>query len=397
LELLAHLMNLISTANHRDAISGGFMQPEVHIFPNGEADVDEHFYESVMAPYTRALFTKSFRASASKYEQWFPNYERAFNPDADKTLNRMERPFREEFCVSIDQFVSIPHLLGRASVKQHELILEYDEQSFLSFLKDECNLATGSADEYLARFSLPSRRAWNKDLPPGCEENDVWPWRFRRQLSLLMRPLILITDTPHKRWLVYPPLVKRSVAYVIHGIEEAMFPAEHFRSRAMQRFCGEQANRQGNAFTNMVADEVERLGFSARRQVLMSELGVPAHVGDFGDVDVLAWKRGCPIVFVIECKYLRTATSIRDVVDRLADYRGKSDDSLGKHLRRLKWLQSNSTYVSALTAIPTSEIQFEGMLVTDDLVPMQFFAGSAISPRDVVSFDQLALRFDRNV
>jgi hypothetical protein len=32
----------------------------------------------------------------------------------------------------------------------------------------------------------------------------------------------------------------------------------------------------------------------------MSALGVPASAGDFGDVDVLAWKIGSPVTFVIE-------------------------------------------------------------------------------------------------
>ena len=121
----------------------------------------------------------------------------------------------------------------------------------------------------------------------------------------------------------------------------------------------------------------------------MSAFGVPASAGDFGDVDVLAWKIDSNGVFVIECKCLRTATSVRDVVDRLEEYRGERDDSLGKHLRRLDWLQRNPSAVSSLTGIPEATITLKGLLVTDDLVPMQFFNGAAIAPKDVVSFAQL--------
>jgi hypothetical protein len=63
---------------------------------------------------------------------------------------------------------------------------------------------------------------------------------------------------------------------------------------------------------------------------------------------------------------------------------------LGKHLRRLNWLKSNPSAVIAMTGIPATAIQFKGLLVTDDLVPMQFFSGSAISPHDVVPFSHLA-------
>jgi hypothetical protein len=56
MELMAHMINLVSTANHRDGISTKFMLPEVHVFPNGELDVDGNFYEATMFPYVQALF-----------------------------------------------------------------------------------------------------------------------------------------------------------------------------------------------------------------------------------------------------------------------------------------------------------------------------------------------------
>jgi hypothetical protein len=389
LELLAHLKNLISAANHRDAISGGFMPAEVHIFPNGELDVDDQFYESVMIPYSQALFSKGFRSLGEKYESWFLSYEGPNNPETNATLSRLELPFREEYGVTLDGFVRIHVELGKQALKTNNLFLEFDEPSFMSFLKNECGLDENSSTAYLSRFSLPPRRAWDKDLPGGCKANDVWPWRFRRQLSLLMRPLVLLSDKPKKHWLVYPPLIQKSSGYILSGIAEATFPTEHFQSGAMLKFWGDQTNRQGNKFNNEVAEHAEALGFTTRREILMSALGVAAAIGDFGDIDVLAWKAGSSVVFVIECKYLRTAKTVRDVVDRLDEYRGERDDSLGKHLRRLNWLKSNPKVVCALTGIHAEVIQFKGLLVTDDLVPMQFFNGSLIPPHEVVPLNQI--------
>jgi hypothetical protein len=389
LGLMADMENLIAVANHRDAISGGFMVPLIHVFPNGELDVDERFYTSVMLPYTHALTKRGFRSAARSYEKWFANYERPDSPEMEKTLSRLEQPFLAEYGITLDQFALILVHLGRLALKEQKLLLEFDESGFLSFLKSECGIEEKIAFLYLERFSLPPRRAWNKNLPVGCTDTDVWPWRFRRQLSLLMRPLILLTNKPERRWLVYPPLIKRSNAYILNGTSEAEFPTEHFRSVQMRRFCGDQANRQGNQFTQAVADRLEQLGYLARREVSMSSLGVPASLGDFGDVDVLAWKLGQSEVFVIECKYLRTAATVRDVVDRLDEFRGERDDYLAKHLRRVNWLKSNPSAVVALTGIPATAIQLKGLLVTDDLVPMQFFSGSAISRQDVVPFNQL--------
>jgi len=342
-----------------------------------------------MLPYTHALTTRGFRAAARNYEKWFANYERPNSPEMEKTLDRLEQPFLSEYGITIDQFALILVHLGKLALKEQKLFLEFNESEFVLFLKSECGIDDQAALRYLERFSLPPRKAWNKDLPIGCRDSDVWPWRFRRQLSLLMRPLVLLTSKLERRWLVYPPLIERSNAYVLNGISEAEFPTKHFHSSEMRKFCGDQANKQGNQFTHAVADRMEQLGCLVRREVSMRSLGVPASLGDFGDVDVMAWKLGQPEVLIIECKYLRTATSVRDVVDRLDEFRGERDDYLAKHLRRLNWLKSNPAAMVALTGTAATAIQFKGLLVTDDLVPMQFFSGSAIAPQDVVPFNQL--------
>jgi hypothetical protein len=393
LELMAHMQNLVSVANHRDAISGGFMRPVIHIFPNGELDVDDRFYASTMLPYSQAYFTKKFRSAAKNYERWFTDYKAPVSPESEKLLSRLEQPFFEEFGITLDQFTMIVGHLRKLALERQNLLLEFDEPSFLQFLEREIGIGEDGGRRYLDRFSLPPRRAWDKDLPRGCAANDVWPWRFRRQLSLVMRPLILISNNPDKRWLVYPHMMERSHAYLLHGLTQSAFPTEHFQSRAMLEFCGERANRQGNRFTHDVADRLEQLGFKTLRETGMSALGVPTSLGDFGDVDVVAWKVGSHVAFIIECKHLRTAASVRDVVDRLDEYRGERDDSLAKHLRRLDWLKSSPSHLCALTGIPTNAIQLRGRLVTDSLVPMQFFNGSAISPNDVISFEQLASVF----
>jgi hypothetical protein len=389
LEMLAQFENLLSAANHRDAISEGFMEPEIHSFQNGELDFDKEFYATVMSPYVRAVFEKGFHCSAQNYDRWFSSYQPKESARSLETIRRMEQPFHDEFGVTIDQFVAIPNRFGHVALKTQKLILELDDASFRSLLMNECNLEAKTIEFFIGRFSLPPRRGWNRDLH-GYQEKDVQPWRFRRQLSLLMRPFVMLRGAPSKIWLVYPPLVKTSAAYIIGNIAESAFPTEHFRTRTMRAFCGDQANRQGNQFTRDVADRAEKLGFVARREVFMSALGCPASAGDFGDVDVLAWKGGSPDIYVIECKRLRTAISVRDVVERLDDYRGEREDSLGKHLRRLNWLKANPSAVCALTGIPATAIRFKGLLVTDDLVPMQFFSGSATSPKEVVAFTQLA-------
>jgi hypothetical protein len=396
LDLMANVLNMVVAANHRDAIAAGFMPPMVEVSPNGELDVSDEFYDSVMSPYTRAIVSNAFQQSADKYEEWFFGYKRLNEDESSNRLASLEKPFLDEFGVTVYEYVTVSHQINRLAIAQNTLVIDFAQSELIMFLAEKCQLTEQKAHCYLQRFSLSPRSGWDRDLPSGCGANDVWPWKFRRQLSLLTRPLLLISVAPENRWLVYAPLVEQSASYVLEALTSAGFPAEKFRSRSMKKFIGELAAREGRSFTQRVANKIAQLGFVTEREVLMSLLGVSAAEGDFGDVDVLAWGAEAKLVYVIECKHLRTAISVRDVVDRLDEYKGERDDSLGKHLRRLNWLRSKPTAVASLTGIPASAITFRGLLVTDDVVPMQFFRGSAIATKDVVAFDALeaALRVD---
>ncbi len=397
LELLAHMHNLVSTANHRDAISEGFMKPEVRVFPNGELDVDDHFYVSVMLPYIRAKFADSFHAWAKHYEKWFSGYESESSNAGSKLLDRLEQPFLKEFGITIDQLVSIPRHFGRIALQRKKLVLEFDDRSLRETLITEYSVSEATLDRYLGRFSLFPRSSWNKDLPAGVKEHDVFPWRFRRRLSLLMRPLIQLNCGPTKQWAIFPPALEASAMYLLGNLAESAFPAEHFQSQEMRAFCGDQANRQGHSFNEEVSDVFKKYGFSVASEVLMKKIGVPESLGDLGDVDVLAWRTDISAVFVIECKHLRDATSVRDVVDRLKEYRGELGDSLGKHLRRVNWLKQNQEKLRSYVKDLPPRFEIKSLLVTSDLVPMQFFSDSPLKPHDVVPIDSLPQYFKQNI
>jgi hypothetical protein len=389
LEILAHMQNLVSTANHRDAMSAGFMPAEIRVFPNGELDVDDKFYVSVMGPYVQAKFADNFQIWARYYDSWFSDYQHEDNPDAAEMLNRLEEPFATEFGITIDQLMSIPNSFGRYARKTNALVLEFDDAAIRLFLEAECALPISAVETFLTRFSLYPRPVWDQNLPAEMKDHDVFPWRFRRRLSLLMRPIVQVRDDPQKQWLVFPPALATTAKYVLDNVATADFPVEHFTSDAMRQFWGDQVNRQGHRFENEVADVFEQAGFCALRQVPMRAMGVSDVEGDLGDIDVLAWKIGQPVVLIVECKRLRDARSVRDVVDRLDKYRGEVGDDLSKHLRRVTWLRQHIENLRAKCVRLPAHIEIKPLLVTSALMPMQFISRTPLKENEVVSADLL--------
>ncbi|SRR6266498_661772 len=158
-------------------------------------------------------------------------------------------------------------------------------------------------------------------------------------------------------------------------------------------------NKRGHAFAREVEQLVSRLGYQTAGEVEMTKLGASKKEG-LGDVDVLAWHVATGVVLVIECKRLMTAVTVREVIQRLEDFRGNREEknSLGRHLRRIDWLTKHPDGLSKVTTIPVANIRLAPpLLVTSETVPMQFFTEMKLSVSNVVPYDELEQHIAANL
>ena len=165
------------------------------------------------------------------------------------------------------------------------------------------------AERLLAAFTLPIRSRWDAELPPRCSKLDVYPWRFRRNLSLLMRPLVLVRTEP-RGWLISAPFFEKSAQCLTGNIYEGRLPDRFFGSRELRAYIGSIVDKHGHAFAEQVAITFRNSGYNTRTEVRLTELETPRDP-DLGDVDVLAWSERGTDVFITECKRLTPALTVR--------------------------------------------------------------------------------------
>ena len=70
-------------------------------------------------------------------------------------------------------------------------------------------------------------------------------------------------------------------------------------------------------------------------------------------------------------------------------------DSWGRHVRRIEWLGNNLDAVAKFTGISREGIHLIPLLVTSEIVPMQFYSGMNFPTSQVVTFAQLVQRFEQ--
>jgi len=337
--LLAEFELLLTLAHHRDAIAYDYIAPELTILPRGDIEIDERFYEEVLKKYHSRRLDQHTERAAKSYDSYFPGppSDEAENVSNNtSTTNGFEDAFGSEFGFTMDHLAKVLNNWHEVAVKTKHPGGLVKNNEMVWMLTHGAEMSSDQAERFLARFTLPIRSAWNRDLPQGCNKEDVFPWRFRRRLSLLMRPLVQISANP-RVWAVWVPAFEKAMRYITGNIANGRFPDQFFVSPKMRSYIGNRVDRRGHVFAERVREELQRLGLSTRLEIKMTELGASKQP-DLGDVDVLAWRSGGKAVCAIECKSLTAALTVREIVQRLEDFRGdeKRKDSLGKHIRRTK-------------------------------------------------------------
>lgn len=255
-------------------------------------------------------------------------------------------------------------------------------------LKDHAGLTQLEFESLLRNFGLQPREHWDVP-PPGFRDKDMQPWRFRRPLSLLARPLILLGKNPEDNVLYAAGLLHAAFGYTVASSYLGQFDQGYFRTPAMRGWIGDVNNRKGHDFNSQVAEEFRRNSFMARASVSMSEFSPAAELGDLGDVDALAWtKEG--LVYIVECKNLRFAVTIGEIAEQLRRFKGDARDELDRHLKRFNWLREHLEALSHVISVRDKPLTLRPLLVTNTIVPMQFKNDLPISAKEIVPFSQLS-------
>ncbi|MBX3742810.1 MAG: hypothetical protein KF712_17635 [Akkermansiaceae bacterium] len=386
LSMLADIAVMLQIAGYRDAITNGLVEPEIKIHLNGQIEFDDGFREKVMKPYLTSRVDDNIRRAAELYDDHFSKEVIDAPPASEQNseAERFESAFFAEFGFYSDSLTKVTEVFAEFAKRSSQSGGTLEDLQLRQLLINRATLSKHQTEAFLERFVLPMRPAWDKEFPTGCEPNDVFPWRFFRGLSVLIRPFVEVSKSP-KQYAISATHLQRWRSYFIHSLLNGDLPDRIFRSVEMKSYLGGLTKKRGERFEKKVADEMRKILPEVRHSVKMRELG-KADASPSDDVDVVAWDLNSGRVYLLECKSLKRALTASQVIQQLESFRGdpeNTDDYLAKHVRRVEWLKANSDGVTRLTGISAANIQWTPILVSDGRVPMSHFEMSAV-PRDQI-------------
>ncbi len=372
--LLAEVMQMHSFGGWSEAIRYQSKAPEIRITPFGDVHTDVDFDETIVTPYGQTLGVIRYRHGANTYEQHFRDVELVGAARGEPDPEFCEA-WTEAFCFTIDDVHIFMDNLEDEGIKRQELVFSTTETEIFA-LDGSKPLDEVVVRKILKAFSLSPRSTW-ASTPNGFRPKDWYPWRFRRRLALISRPIVRLDD-PSPRYLVAPGLVRAGIRKVLDYCYTGGYEAKDFPPGRMRSWIGAAENRRGQEFNKEVAAHLEKLGWKTRLEIKLTEILNRKLDQDYGDVDVLAWKAGR--VLAIECKDLELAMTMAEIARQLHDFRGELNvhgkpDRMKKHLVRLKLLNEHRAAVACFVGEQASP-SLEGLFVFSEVVPM-YFAGVA--------------------
>ncbi|WP_051390896.1 hypothetical protein [Paraburkholderia mimosarum] len=385
--LLAQSAQIFHLGGWSDLIFWDMMEPTLLVTPLGDVHGEHQFQEQVMGPLGKLTSETRFESSARTYEKGLE--EQSFlESSADSGISPdFLKAWHQEFGVELDEFRRFVDALENHGRESGRLTFLLPQSSLMEITGQP---AVGS----LIVKSLTSRPRPDWKVPPdGYALKDISPWKFKRRLSLLRRPLLQVTEEEDPQFLIDPGLVRECLRSMLSNYYEGSYSDDHLQA-PMRKYAGDARRRDGNAFNNQVAEKMKTLGWTVLPEMNVKKILTMGFERDFGDVDVLAYKPEVNRCLIIECKDLQFKKTYGEIAEQLSDYKGttssdgKKRDSLRKHLDRVELLRTHSDRLARFLGTNTIPV-IESHLMFSHPVPMMFASHLAGDLAIVHAFDDI--------
>ncbi len=373
--IMSKLLLIVRLGGWSGAIRWDAMEPRLRVTALGDIQANQTFHEEVIAPYAKSTselrLSDSIEGYAEKTDD--PEFGDSPLPVNDDFPIEFWDAWKEQFGgVGMEVLRALLGLLEDEGMGRREAVFRMRKSELLA----ACNARPALKDDaglLLEQLIFKPRPSWRQP-PDGFDVRDLFPWRFRRRLSILRRPFVQLTEDADPELVVAPGVVGDAVVYMLGAFHRGDFHRSQLTPK-MNKWAGRASDRRGHQFALEVAARMGELGWQTRVEEKITALLRKGFPVDYGDVDVLAWKPNIGRVVVIECKDVQYRKTDGEIAEQLADFRGIEVDGkrdlLLKHLDRLEVIHQHTDEVRkslSLTLNPT----IEGELVFRNPVPMQF-------------------------
>jgi hypothetical protein len=396
-ELLALMNEVIIWGLIADSIYLKMDDPRIGLLPSGRLHVSDSGVVKALDPFSDAKTEEELSDIVEGFGEKISPESHTDNVQSAPTESEKEidLAFAEEYGISLTNLMPMKGTMINLSLEEEKSVHWLEEQQ----LKTELHRRLPELNDDIIEKGLQVLTLFARDslvkAPDGFEKDDIYPWKYNRELSYRRRPLVKVFDPAEKKYYFYWGYrhVMDAAEYVRYLLASGRLRAK--KSDALKSVLSGINNKKGKNFREQVKDWLRA---QPDIEVIENEVSIKKNgqlkttLDDLGDIDVFAFNRKSNIIYSIECKNTVAARVIHEMKTEMDNYLGRNEGEgmVWKHVSRDKWLNDNIDQVKEFWNT-SAKVEIRSIVVTSAEVPTAYLAAERI-PLPLISFASLKKR-----
>lgn len=387
--LIAQTEKIIQYGSISDEVNYGVRSVEVGLLPSGRIGIDRSAGENAFKDFSTHVYSEEFDRYKANFDQsfWRRGKDEGRPGEANPEIERENEIFKKGWGVGIYDILPLSHALCYYIFGKSKSVEIFSESELTSLLGELTDFTEAEIIAYIRVFEFPQR----PDIlqaPNGYANTEIYPWRYNRRLSYLMKPLIALNVEGQRLFIISARHLWKSSENIIGAFENGILKVNN-EFHGITQLIAKQNLLKGKEYRNEVYEWlVNNLSLTViEHEVKISPRGYFKASSDVGDIDILAIDHHRRIIYSIECKNTHQAKVAYDFKMEIDTYLGipPKGGLIAKHVNRDKWLNENKSLVLSKLRIGESYTIYS-LVVSKHVLPTKFLRPIAIK---LISFHEL--------
>jgi len=388
--MLAHVLELINYGSISDEIRFDIHDPEIGLLPSGRIGISKRFENTTIEDFNQSVYNEEFDSYTDSFAEFFEKQKKTEGSDekrVDPYLDKVDTVFRTETGIKLFELFGISNFIASELFRSKRSIGLFKLSEFYKLFKDSSDFTNSEIQAYLDWLTF-LKRDNVLVAPKGHDKTEVYPWRYNRSISYLLRPIIRLTVSGEECLLIS----SRHLLMASENILSLFFSGNLKVAQAykgIKQLVAERSGIKGKTYRN---DVYEWLTANTQLNVYAHEATIRPNGFfksdiDKGDIDILAVDRKKKVIYSIECKNTsqsKVAYEFRREIDTYLGFEGK-EGLIQKHVKRHAWLQANRQYVLDKLGLDEN-YKIKSLVISKHILPLKHLKKTDIP---FLSFDEL--------
>lgn len=283
----------------------------------------------------------------------------------------LDDAFLDEYSFSFQQFVQCILSLAEYGDQMNGDVKKAPRITIVNELAKREDIAPYIVDKVIEQITLGPREDY-LTAPAPFTKNDVYPWRFNRELSFTRRPVI-----QHTKDLIWGNRqLHHMLLYTIDLMIEGKYKA---RKEKLKKLIGKLGDNRGNDFNSVVARKLSSFSGLIVREKLSKVNGkkiADPNGNVLGDIDVfyiIPDQRKLVVGEVKDFSFAKNPYEMDQEYQRIF-VDGKKPCYMTKHKRRAAWIEEHLDDVKKHFNLPDGKWTVKtAMFVSEEIVSNAFY------------------------